>query len=137
MKISNHKAEKMFKLGYELAFESKKRKKDWTDIFNLWSCAANVGHKRAQFYLATCYDNALGTQKDLELAFYWYLKAAKQGHRESQYNIGFFYKKGEFVKCDYKKSVRPGCSMAETLGVVFNYTFLYSHFNQFSGRAYL
>lgn len=69
----------------------------------MWFGAATRGHKRAQFYLGTCYDNGLGTDKDIELAFKWYMKAARQGHMESQFNIGHFYKNGEVVKQDFKK----------------------------------
>ena len=55
----------MFRLGYKIAFEEKPIKKHWKEIFELWWCAATNGHIRGQFYLATCYDNGLGTNKDL------------------------------------------------------------------------
>ena len=105
MKFSKYKVDKMFRLAYKLAFETKTKNKKWDDIFPLWHCCATCGHKRAQFYLATCYDHGYGTDKNIELAFKWFLKAAKQGHMESQYNIGFFYANGEYVKQDYKKTV--------------------------------
>src|SRR5687768_3012344 len=89
-KFSKTKIDNMFRLGYKLAFDTKSRMKKWDDIFSLWYCAATNGHLRAQFYLATCYDKGHGTKKDLQLAFGWYLKAAKAGHRDSQYNVGFF-----------------------------------------------
>jgi hypothetical protein len=47
------------------------------------------------FYVGTCYDHGYGVRKNLHLAYDWYLKAAKLGHRDSQYNVGFFYGKGE------------------------------------------
>jgi len=81
----------MFQLGYKLAFETKSKKKKWNDIFLLLYNAATNGHTRAQFYLATCYDHGRGTKKDLQLAFDWYLKAAKAGHRDAQFNVGFFF----------------------------------------------
>lgn len=99
------KLNEMFLLGYRLAFETRAKKKKWKKIFVLWHCAANGGHKRAQFYLGTCYDHGRGTSRDIETAFKWYLKAARHGHMESQYNIGFFYREGEVVKQDYKKAV--------------------------------
>jgi uncharacterized protein len=105
MKLSKYKSDKMFRLGFKLAFETKTKKKKWHDIFSLWYCSASCGHKRAQFYIGTCYEHGYGTDKDIELAFKWFLKAAKQGHRESQFNIGFFYANGECVKQDYKKAV--------------------------------
>ena len=61
----------------------------------MWKIAATSGHTRAQFYLGTCYDFGKGIDKDVSEAFKWYLSAAKKGKMEAQYNIGFFYKKGE------------------------------------------
>ena len=103
MKFSKYKVDKMFRLAYKLAFETKTKSKNWDDIFPLWYCCATWGHKRAQFYLATCYDHGNGTDKNIELAYKWFLKAAKQGHMESQYNIGFFYAHGDYVKQAIKK----------------------------------
>jgi len=57
------------------------------------------------FYLATCYDTGYGTRKNIPSAFEWYLKAAKLGHRDSQYNIGYFYGNGEIVKKSHKKKI--------------------------------
>jgi uncharacterized protein len=67
--FSKNKLNRMFRLGYQLAFQTKSRKKDWKDIYNLWWCAAKGGHKRAQFYLGTCYDHGLGTDKNVGEAF--------------------------------------------------------------------
>ncbi|CAF3954433.1 unnamed protein product, partial [Rotaria sp. Silwood1] len=61
--------------------------------------------KRAQFYLGTCYDNGLGTKKNLVSAFEWYLKAAKAGHSVAQFNVGFFFATGELGITDDKKKV--------------------------------
>lgn len=79
MELSAYKINKMFHLGFKLAFETKGNKKKWSEIFSLWHSAASCGHKRAQFYLGTCYDFGYGTPRDLQLAFHWYLKAAKAG----------------------------------------------------------
>jgi uncharacterized protein len=104
--FSKAKLNRMFHLGYKLAFETTKpKKKDWEDIYSLWLCAAKGGHKRAQFYLGTCYDHGYGTDNDLHLAFEWYLKAAKAGHRDAQYNVGFFFATGELGFKDDKKKV--------------------------------
>jgi uncharacterized protein len=95
-----------FRLGYRLAFDTKTKKKAWEDVFALWLVAAKGGHKRAQFYLATCNDNGLGTAIDLPTAYQWYLKAAKQGHRESQFNFGFLFRDGIVVQQNYRKAMR-------------------------------
>lgn len=92
-KFSKTKIDKMFRLGYKLAFETKKKKKDWSEIFSLWYCAATNGHLRAQFYLGTCYDLGNGVKKNVSEAFNWYIKAAKRGKMEAQYNVGFFIKR--------------------------------------------
>ncbi|MEO6135570.1 MAG: tetratricopeptide repeat protein, partial [Ginsengibacter sp.] len=46
-----------------------------------------------------------GVDQDINEAYSWYLKAAKSGHMESQYNIGFFHKEGEIVKKNFRKAV--------------------------------
>src|SRR5258706_7757 len=104
-KLSKTKIDKMFRLGYKLAFETENKRKRWRDIVALLYCAATNGHTRAQFYLATCYDNGLGTGKNLQLAFDWYLKAAKTGHRESQYNVGFFFGRDEIQIENHKTKI--------------------------------
>jgi hypothetical protein len=38
--FSKTKIDKMFRLGFKLAFERKGKKKNWDDIFSLWYCAA-------------------------------------------------------------------------------------------------
>jgi uncharacterized protein len=95
----------LFEEGYRLAFLTRKKTKPWPKICELWKASAINGHIRAQFYLATCYDNGYGVKKNLREAFNWYMKAAKEGKMEAQYNIGFFYKKGDLVKRNFKKAV--------------------------------
>src|ERR1700760_4547990 len=97
---------RQFLLGYNLAFENGTKRRNWNNIIALWRSAAHNGHKRAQFYLGTCYDFGLGIEKDVHDAFKWYMKAAKQGHMESQYNIGYFFREGEVVKQNLKKAVK-------------------------------
>src|SRR3954470_23950762 len=93
-----------FEIGYRMAFgRGFSKARPWKQIFTFWRTAAEGGHIRAMFYLATCYDYAQGTKQNLRLAFDWYLKAAKAGHRDSQYNVGFFYGTGELFRRNYKK----------------------------------
>ena len=47
----------------------------YKDLYN----AAENGNDNAQFNLALSYQNGEGTEKNLEKAFYWYQKAAKNG----------------------------------------------------------
>lgn len=67
--------------------------------------AANMGHKKAQYWLGHCYDKGDGVDEDDNLAFQWYSKAAAQGHAKSQYQLGQCYRKGEGVAKDYNKAV--------------------------------
>lgn len=42
----------------------------------------------AQHFLGWCYQQGVSLDVDLEMAFHWWLRAAKQGVPESQYAIG-------------------------------------------------
>lgn len=75
-----------------MAFITRKKTKPWSKIFELWRAAAINGHLRAQFYLGTCYDFGNGVKRNLSEAFNWYMRAAKEGKMEAQFNIGHFYK---------------------------------------------
>ena len=83
------KAERLFREAYNLAFESKsKRKILWDEAFKLWNESAQLGHISSIFYLATCYDFGHGVKEDREVAFKYYLQASELGHRDSQFNVG-------------------------------------------------
>ncbi|HEY0610848.1 MAG TPA: tetratricopeptide repeat protein, partial [Chitinophaga sp.] len=105
-KLGKAEQDRLFSWGYHLAFETSSKRKNWRNIFASWRAAAESGHKRAQFYLGTCYDNGLGVDKDIPEAFKWYMKAARQGHPDSQYNIACFYDKGEVVKQNDRQAAK-------------------------------
>ena len=48
--------------------------------------------------------NGISTSQDYDRAFDLYLKAAKQGNAEAQYNTGVMYYRGEGVPVDYKEA---------------------------------
>jgi len=48
-----------------------------------------------QTNLGFLYEKGKGTEKDLEMAFYWYRKAAESGYSVAQNNLGLLYEKGE------------------------------------------
>lgn len=48
-----------------------------------------------EFNYAKKYDYGIGVEKNLEVAFEWYMKAAVLGHAEAQYKIGEAYYNGE------------------------------------------
>lgn len=62
----------------------------------------------AQYYLGAIYRMGLGTRDDQKEAFSWFLKAAKQGHKESQFLVGcayitFLRRETELVKVNYDR----------------------------------
>lgn len=48
---------------------------------------AEAGDALAQLNLGAAYDNALGVERDVQQAIYWYQLAAEQGLAEAQYNL--------------------------------------------------
>lgn len=65
----------------------------------------------SQYYLGAIYRMGLGVKDDQIEAFSWFLKAAKQGHAESQFLVGcsyieyttFMNRETALVKIDYKR----------------------------------
>jgi TPR repeat protein len=89
----------MFRLGYRLAFgRGRPSRPNWPSIFTLWSGAAKAGHARAQFYLATIYENGKGVRRNMSRAIYWYTRAAKLGHETAMFNLGMSYRDGFGVR---------------------------------------
>lgn len=54
----------------------------------------------AQFYVAVCYENGIGTDKNPLEAFKMYRRAAERGLPDAMYNIAAFYKSGTVVSQD-------------------------------------
>ncbi|MCR4922340.1 MAG: sel1 repeat family protein [Bacteroidaceae bacterium] len=80
-------------------------RKNYTQAVSRLKEAADLGHKKAQYRLAKCYDKGLGTKENDHLAFQWYMKAAEQGYAKAQYEVGKCYKNGEGTKEDRAKAV--------------------------------
>jgi uncharacterized protein len=51
-----------------------------------------------------CCSRGEGTSADLQQAFRWYLAAARRGHDDAAYNLGFFYENGRGVKANRRKA---------------------------------
>ncbi|MCX5825565.1 MAG: tetratricopeptide repeat protein [Deltaproteobacteria bacterium] len=67
--------------------------------------AAAQGHRDAQFFIATAYQNGLGGLKaDIAESAKWLSKAAAQGHAQAQHILGALYYEGRGVKQDYTES---------------------------------
>lgn len=55
--------------------------------------------------LANSYDFGIGVKKSYKKAHHWYLKAAKNGDAESQYNLYLMYRDGDGVPKSLTKSI--------------------------------
>lgn len=71
----------------------------------------------AQFALGLMYANGKGVARDPNTAAQWFLKAARQNHREAQYRIGEMYKEGIGVKTNLKQA-KTWLSKAANSGIV-------------------
>jgi TPR repeat protein len=74
--------------------------------FHLHQSKANQDDANSQFNLAIMYENGAGTPMNTKQAFYWYTKAAEQGHVEAQYKLGSLYQfSGDYdFPQDYKQA---------------------------------
>ncbi len=65
-----------------------------TEQFKLDLIMAKRGDFDAQFSVGAAYEYGRGVKRDLKQAFYWYKKAASNGHHRAQYKVGEFYERG-------------------------------------------
>ncbi len=62
--------------------------------YKIWLPLAEDGYADAQATIGWMYHTDKGVKKNLDRAYYWYQKAAKQGHLIAQNNIGVFHEQG-------------------------------------------
>ena len=70
--------------------------------FRMFLTIAIHGNADAQFYVAYCYSNGLGIDKNDAQAVEWYRRSSEQGNAASQNNLGVCYGAGEGVSQDKK-----------------------------------
>src|SRR5580700_11488982 len=92
---------KTFNMG-DLAMRSIKNSFILTVLTMSLSCTAN--NPFTYYKLASCYHHGIGSEKNIDRAFEYYLKAAEQGHRESQFYVGYFYECGLGIEQNFKKA---------------------------------
>ena len=63
---------------------------------------AEEGVADAQFSLGEYYYYGTGDASDMNIAIFWFAKAAAQGHVDAQYMLGHIFEFGECEKVDYK-----------------------------------
>lgn len=66
---------------------------------------ADGGNADAQFAVAILYREGWGTEKNLQTAFDYYMKAAQQGNVGGMFEVGWCYQSGEAGVKDYSKAV--------------------------------
>lgn len=72
-------------------------KEEFERAFFMYNELARKGHLKAQYDLARCYDQGLGTTKCATLAFQWYLKAAEGGMATAMNDVAVCYMTGDGV----------------------------------------
>lgn len=74
--------------------------KDVKEAYRLFSIAADQGDTTAMFWLGAICENE-DEYKSPQEGFEWFLKAAKMGNIAAQFQIGYHYLHGVYVKQDY------------------------------------
>lgn len=87
--------------------------------FTLYSGSAELGLPAAQCNLGVSYLRGRGTQRNDQMAFYWFQKAADQDHAIALANLAFCYRNGRGVSADpyralalYRKAADQGYKAA-------------------------
>jgi TPR repeat protein len=98
--IDDGKAEPSFIRGNKYVEEE-----NFTAALQEFLIAAECGHKKSQYVLATMYLDGRGTPKNLALAYYWFHRAAEQGDPESLNKLGWMCEAGLGVPRNQEKAV--------------------------------
>jgi TPR repeat protein len=76
------------------------------EAFRWHTMAADAGYGKSQYFIAQCYSEGRGVDKNDKRALEWYLKAASTGHVLAQYYAGHHYANGLGTKPDKDNAVR-------------------------------
>ncbi|NOZ37380.1 MAG: sel1 repeat family protein [Gammaproteobacteria bacterium] len=79
------------------------KNKDFYRAERIWLPLAHNGNSKAEFFLGMLYESA---SNDRYKALYWYRRAAEQGDREAQHNLGLAYARGLGVKKNIPKAIK-------------------------------
>jgi TPR repeat protein len=89
----------------DLKFEKDYRQKIKNQGVVWYLKAVEQGHVKAQFELASIYEDDDGIEDHIGQAVKWYLKAAEQGHVSAQSTLGYFYRNGIGVEQNVEQAV--------------------------------
>jgi len=70
----------------------------------LYQKAAEKGYRHSIYPLAKCYEKGEGTERNLEMAIYWYQKEAVKGNVYAQINLVELYYNNEETEGNFEKS---------------------------------
>ena len=87
--------------------------KNYKEALDLYVQALKLGCIESTFNAATMFDNGLGCEQNLELAFMLYQAAAKSNDLMAIHNLGTFYYNGKHVAQDKKKAFEYYLQAAE------------------------
>lgn len=73
---------------------------DYTKAIGLFQANAEKGHGLSQYMMGIMLEQGQGVTKDVQTAFDWYMKAAKQGIPDAYFALADMYSKGIGVKRD-------------------------------------
>lgn len=92
-------------------FNSAKLLPEYNKALNIFIKLAKSGDLKSKKRVAKIFENGAGfrkgdkIEKNMELAFFWHLEAAKAGDVESQFWIGESYLKGKIIKQNNEKAL--------------------------------
>lgn len=72
--------------------------------YRAYRAAAKSGDAHGQYQLAGSYYSGYGVDRDLDKAFYWFIKSAEQGLALAQRNLGVMYYSGVGTNADLNKA---------------------------------
>lgn len=98
-RIEQRNIQELGEYAYKL-FKGEGISKDVKEAYRLFHIAADQGDANAMFWLGAICENEDECKSPQE-GFEWFLKAAKTGYIPAQYQIGYHYLHGVYVKQDY------------------------------------
>ena len=98
---SNSEADELYKKAKELYDNN-----DYTQAFNYFKKAAEMGHAGAQCDLGDCYDSGEGVKQDQKVAVEWYKRSSAQKYAPGQRSLGLCYYYGDGVEQNYQEAVK-------------------------------
>ncbi|PKK79144.1 HCP-like protein [Rhizophagus irregularis] len=82
----------------------RRNRKEFRKSLLLVSKSTENGNEIAMYYLARCYKNGKGTEKNLEKSFYWYQIAAENGVKKAMNNLAICCYNGEGTEKNLEKA---------------------------------